>query len=173
MKNKMYFTLFSAIFIPLILAVCSITALASQELSNLDASVGVNPVFTVTATPPTLNFGNVDPGITTAPRDLYVECKTNNNMPWSVSMKVTSEPTSGTFTIPNDNFNWWGWSTGSGQWNAGTGKMSTTPFTFYTAGPQDYITSPKVELHLTFNIAIPENQAAGTYSTTLILTMTE
>jgi hypothetical protein len=88
-------------------------------------------------------------------------------------MNITSELTSGTHTIPNDNFNWWGWATGSGTWNTGTSNMSTTPFTFYTAGPQDYITNPNVEIHLTFNIDIPQNQAAGTYSTTLVLTMIE
>jgi len=147
--------------------------LAAQELANMDASVGVNPVFTITTSPSTLNFGNVDPGITTEPKDLYVSCVTNNNRPWSVSMSITSELTSGTFTVPNDNFNWWGWSNGSGTWNAGTGHMSTGPFVFYQAGGLDYITSPNVELHLTFNIDIPQNQAAGTYSTTLVLTMTE
>ena len=148
-------------------------AFASQEVSNLDASVGVNPVFTISANPPTLNFGNVDPGITTEAKDLYVVCITNNNRPWSVSISITSELTSGTFTVPNDNFNWWGWATGSGTWNPGTGNLSTTPFAFYQAGSQDYITNPNVELHLTFNIDIPQNQAAGTYSTTLVLTMTE
>lgn len=153
---------------------CSISdVFASQELSNLDASVGVNPVFTIIASPPTLNFGSVDPGTTTAAKDLYVSCVTNNNKAWSVSMNITSELTSGTFIVPNENFNWWGWSNGSGTWNAGTGRMSAAPFVFYQAGPSDYITSPNVELHLTFNVNIPQNQAAGTYSTTLILTMTE
>lgn len=148
-------------------------AFAAQELSNLDASVGVNPVFTITVNPSTLNFGNVDPGTTTENKDMFLSCVTNNNKPWSVSLKITAELTSGAITIPNDNFNWWGSSNGSGTWNAGTGHMSTTPFVFYQAGGLDYITSPNVELHLTFNIDIPQNQGAGTYSTTLVLTMTE
>ncbi|MBU4376345.1 MAG: hypothetical protein KKD29_02570 [Candidatus Omnitrophica bacterium] len=170
MISKKYLILASGLFF----FVCAAGhAIASQDVSNLDASVGVNPVFTISANPPTLNFGNVDPGITTEPKDLYVVCVTNNNMPWSVSINITSELTSGTATISNDNFNWWGWATGSGTWNPGTGNLSTTPFAFYQAGGQDYITNPNVELHLTFNIDIPQNQAAGTYSTTLILTMTE
>jgi hypothetical protein len=170
MKARIVLFLLVSVFV----LVCSISdVFASQELSNLDASVGVNPVFTITASPSTLNFGNVDPGTTTEAKDLYVSCVTNNNKAWSVSMNIASELTSGVSTVPNENFNWWGWSNGSGTWNAGTGRMGTTPFVFYQAGARDYITSPNVELHLTFNVSIPQNQAAGTYSTTLILTMTE
>lgn len=172
MTIKTHIVLFLLVFVSIF--ICPINdLLASQELSNLDASVGVNPVFTITVSPPTLNFGNVDPGTTTEAKDLYVSCVTNNNKPWSVSINIVSELTSGTITIPNDNFNWWGWASGSGTWNAGTGHMATSPFVFYQAGSNDYITSPNVELHLTFNVAIPQNQAAGTYSTTLVLTMTE
>lgn len=169
MKIKKYLVLVLGFFF----FVCAASrAIASQDVSNLDASVGVNPVFTISANPSILNFGNVDPGATTESKDLYVVCATNNNMPWSVSINITSELTSGTATIPNDNFNWWG-AAGSGVWNPGTGNLSAAPFTFYQAGSQDYITNPNVELHLMFNIDIPQNQAAGTYSTTLILTMTE
>lgn len=170
MRLKMNLVLLFSIFI----FAYSISAVfASQEISNMDASVGVNPVFTITVNPSILSFGNVDPGTTTEAKDLYVSCVTNNNKPWSVSMNITSELTAGAITIPNDNFNWWGWSNGGGTWNAGTGNMNTTPFAFYQAGGSDYITAPNVELHLTFNIDIPQNQAAGTYATTLVLTMTE
>lgn len=147
--------------------------LASQQLENMQATVGVNAVFSISASPSSLDFGSVDPGTTTAPKDLYVACSTNNNNPWSVSISVLSELTSGTFTIPNNEFNWWGWTPGSGSWHAGTGYFSTTPFTFYDAGSDEYITSSPVELHLTFNIDVPSNQPAGTYATTIVLTMSE
>lgn len=148
-------------------------ALASQQLENMQATVGVNAVFSISASPPSLDFGSVDPGTTTSPKDLYVACSTNNNNPWSVSLSVLSELTSGTFTIPNEEFNWWGWTPGSGTWHAGTSYLSTTPFTFYEAGSGEYITSSPVELHLTFNIDVPPNQPAGTYTTTIVLTMSE
>lgn len=172
MKTRVILFLLAFVFV-CGFAVNNAYALGSTELSNMTASVGVNPVFTITVNPPTLNFGNVDPGATTEAKDLYVSCVTNNNKLWSVSMNIISELTSGTFTVPNDNFNWWGWSTGSGTWNPGTGHLSTSPFIFYQAGANDYITSPNVELHLTFNVVIPQNQPAGAYSTRLVLTMTE
>ena len=76
MRLKTYFLLLVSIFF---FACSGNDVFASQELSNLDASVGVNPVFTITASPSTLNFGNVDPGTATAAKDLYVSCVTNNN----------------------------------------------------------------------------------------------
>jgi hypothetical protein len=147
--------------------------LASQQLENMQATVGVNAVFSISATPPSLDFGSVDPGTTTPAKDLYVTCSTNNNNPWSVSIGVLSELTSGTFTMPNEEFNWWGWTPGGGTWHVGTGYLSTAQFTFYEASSDEYITSSPIELHLTFNIDVPSNQPAGTYATTIVLTMSE
>lgn len=148
-------------------------AFATQQYANMDATVGVNPVFVMSVNPSTINFGSVDPGTSTEERQLTVSCVTNNNNPWSVSVRVVSEFTSGTFTIPNENFNWRGSSTGSGRWNSGDGRMSTTPFTFYEASASEYITTPKVDLNMFLSIDVPQGQAAGTYSTILALTMTE
>lgn len=173
MLRKPFNAAFALTAILAFLCVSAANVLATQEASNLDATVGVNPVFSISANPSSLNFGSGDPGTTTPPKDLYVTCVTNNNNPWSVSIIVTSELTSGSYTIPNENFNWWGWATGNGRWNAGTGNLSTAPFTFYEASPSEYITNPNIEIHLTFNIDIPQGQKAGTYSTVLVLTMTE
>jgi hypothetical protein len=90
-------------------------------------------------------------------------------------MRLVSELTSGTYTIPNENFHWRqkGTLNGSGTWYAGTGYLSTTSYNFYDSGPGEDITASPVELLLELDIAIPANQVAGTYATTLIFTMFE
>lgn len=65
MKTKLYLLMLVLFFVFVGALNC---AFASQEVSNLDASVGVNSVFTISASPPTLNFGSVDPGSTTEAR---------------------------------------------------------------------------------------------------------
>jgi hypothetical protein len=145
----------------------------SQEIANMSASVSVNPVFSMDVFPTSMDFSSVDPGTTTETRELTLRCSTNNNNPWSLLLSDASELTSGAFTIPNNNFHWWGWSSGSGTWYAGTATMSTIPFTSYECGMDEYITVAPVEIHLTFNVDVPANQAAGTYTTTLVITMTE
>ena len=140
---------------------------------NLTANVSVNPVFSFNVFPTSLDFTSADPGTTTGIKELTLWCSSNNNSAWSLQLSNLAELTSATFTIPNDNFNWWGWSEGSGAWHEGTTNLSTTPFTFYDCGLNEYITVNSVVIHLSFNVDIPGNQAAGSYSSTLVLTMTE
>ncbi len=146
---------------------------ADTDLDNLSASVGVNAVFDLGVWPTSLNFSSVNPGATTEILELTVFCSTNNNSMWNVQLSDVSELTAGVSTIPNANFNWWGWASGSGAWYAGDSNMNTTPFNIYDSGVNEGITSAPVELHLSFNIDIPSAQAAGDYTTTLVITMTE
>ena len=146
---------------------------AAQDISNMSATVGVNPVFGMTAFPLSLDFPLTDPGTTTEERQLTLWCSSNNGQPWSIQLSNLSELTSGSYTMPNDNFNWWGWSEGTGTWNVGTSNMSTTPFTFYDCSSDEYLTEADVVIHLSFNVDIPVNQMAGSYMSTLIITMIE
>jgi hypothetical protein len=146
---------------------------ASLDDVGLGATVGVNSIFTIEVSPSSLDFGTTDPSNTTPTRNVTVECNTNNNRLWFVQISNISELTSDIYTIPNTEFNWWGSSTGSGSWSPGTGTMSITPYTFYTAGSGEYITTSPVILNLSLNIDIPSSQPAGTYTTTITFTMSE
>ncbi len=139
------------------------------------ASVGIPPVFSISAEPPAINFGTTNPGATTETKNLYLSCLTNNENPWNVSMRVVSELTAGVYTVPNENFHWRqeGSLNGSGTWYAGTGYLDTLAYKFYDSGPGEDITISPVELLLELDVAVPANQTRGTYTTTLIVTMSE
>lgn len=143
---------------------------AAEDSANMSASVNVNSVFEMGVFPTSLDFPAVDPAATTATKEITLLCSTNNDNPWTLEIYDMAELSSGTFTIPNDNLNWWGWSAGSGTWHAGMATMSTMPFTFYEGGMNEYMTSA-LEVHLSFNVDIPSNQEAGTYTTTIIVKM--
>ena len=150
------------------------TLTLQEEEAIIDVTVEVNSEFNMSASESSIDFATIDPGLTTEAKSLYVFCNTNNNKPWNVNIKLVSELTSGTFTIPNENFHWWGWaSNGEGTWDAGAGHLTTEPQTFYSAGLGEWITSSPVELTLQFNVDVPQNQVSGSYASTLVLTMTE
>ena len=147
----------------------------SKEIEEIAyVTLGVNPSFSISVTPSSLNFSQTDPGITTETKELYVACSTNNNNSWSVNLKVISELTSGSYTIPNANFHWsQGSLVGGGTWDTTKNYVDTIPHPFYSSGPGEEITTLPVELILEFSVDVPAAQVAGTYITTLILTMTE
>lgn len=149
------------------------TGYAAQDIANMSTSVSVNSVFSMGVSPASLDFSSVDPGTTTAKKDIDVWCSTNGNVAWVLQISDTAELTSGAYTVPNENFHWWGWPSGRGTWYHGTGALSTTPFTFYECDLDEYITAAPVEVHLSFNIEVPATQAAGAYTSTLIITMIE
>ena len=146
----------------------------SQEVETppINVSVTVNPRLFITANPSSLDFGAIDPGQTTEAKRLAIACSANNNNPWSVSIHATSELTSETYTIPNENFQWSIVQTGGGLTGHG-GAMITTPYTFYRCSIDEYITSPSLIIYLDFKIKVPPKQPIGQYITTLVLTLTE
>ncbi|MBL7071629.1 MAG: hypothetical protein ISS26_05620 [Candidatus Omnitrophica bacterium] len=145
-----------------------------QEIEEIIyVTVGVNPSFTFSVHPPSLDFSSTLPGNTTETKTLYLSCSTNNNTSWSLNMRVISELTSGTYTIPNEAFKWNGSSQGTGIFYPGTGLVSTTAFTFYDAALEEYVTSAPIELLLNYYVEVPQNQVAGSYTTTVVMTMTE
>jgi len=146
----------------------------SQEVEEIIyVTLGVNPSFALAINPSSLDFPTTLPGITTGEKTLHLSCSTNNNTPWSLNMKVISELTSGAYTIPNEAFKWSGSSNGNGTFYAGPGYVSTEAFTFYDASLDEYVTSAPLELFLNFYVEVPQNQVAGSYTTTLVFTMTE
>lgn len=149
-------------------------SVTAQEVEKvIYVTVGVNPSFSISAHPSSLDFSTTDPGTTTETKNLYIACSSNNGIQWHVDMNVIAELTSSTFTIPNSAFKWNGSTSGTGVFYPGTGYLSNTPFTFYEAGVGEYVTTSPVELFLNFYVEIPPNQIAGLYTTTLVLTMTE
>jgi len=148
------------------------TSTSQEVITPLNVTLKVIPKFTMSASPSSLEFGQISPGQATGAKKLSISCSTNNNNPWSVSIHATSELASGVYTIPNENFYWGEIETGYGETGYGR-TMTTTPYTFYRSSIDEYITSSPVGLYLSFNINIPPRQPPGKYMTTLVLTMTE
>lgn len=149
-------------------------SVTAQEVEKIIyVTVGVNPTFSISTQPSSLDFSNTDPGTTTETKTIYIACSSNNGIQWRVDMNVIAELTSGAFTIPNSAFKWNGSTSGTGAFYPGAGYLGNTPFTFYEAGVDEYVTTSPVELFLNFYVEVPPNQIAGLYTTTLVLTMTE
>jgi len=172
MKMVEYIPIFLVIISSIMLLGCN-EIFAAEVQAHLDATVFIKQIFEVSATPLSIDFGEVDPGpnSTTATKTLNVSCSTNNNNSWEVSITLGSPLTCGILTIPNENFRWEGSSSGSGKWYAGTGYLDTTPHIFYSASINEYITFTPIESTMRLYVNIPPGQPAGTYSAIMYLKM--
>ena len=146
---------------------------ASQQDTPLTATVSVDSVFKISIQTSALDFGTIEPGSSSAKKNVGISCVTNNNRTWSVSLYAQSPLSYEAYEIPNSNFKW---ETqvidGTGQ-AAQSGIMGVTPVNFYIAGMDDYITETPVELVLSLSIDVPQGQVAGQYSTVVVITMHE
>lgn len=146
---------------------------ASQQDTPLTATVNVESVFKISIQSSSIDFGAVEPGSSSAKKNVGISCLTNNNRSWSVSLYAQSPLSYDAYEIPNSNFKWETQVTeGTGQ-AAQSGIMGITPVNFYIAGMDDYITETPVELVLSLSIDVPQGQVAGQYGTVVVITMHE
>jgi hypothetical protein len=119
-----------------------------------------------------MNFGNIDQlPASTAIKEFQLHVSNNHNNPWDITIKLLSPLTSGSYTIPNENFKYWGWG-GTGTWDLGPGHLETSPAgPFYTPLPSQLMID-YTGLTLQFVVEnIPAGQAAGLYTTSILVTM--
>ena len=154
--------------------------------------------LTVSFDTASVDFGSVAPGEwkeapLTRDHDTLVVVSDTGNV-WSVKIGVTQALTNGIFpsvSIPNENFRWM--STYAGDKNApftnlGAGlnhpaglgyvNFSTIDELVYTSGKEaaynDNDNSPAgTEIQFKWGMAMPSNQRAGTYTTTIRYTVTQ
>jgi hypothetical protein len=167
-------------YITIVVSLCSISLLfhninaySSEDNIPVNVSVDVSSVFGLEINPQFINFGTIKPGQNSGSEQVILSCSTNNNKPWEVNIYSSSPLSSGEFTIPNDNFNIDVSSSGSGDIDEGSGHMEENEFTIYTCALDEYITAVPVDINLNLSVDVPANQAAGTYVTGVIVTMTE
>ncbi len=146
---------------------------ASQQDTPLVATVEVRSIFKISIQSTMLNFGTVDPGISSSKKIVPISCTTNNNNAWSVSVNVQSPLAYEQYEIPLSNFKWEiSTLNGTGQ-VVPSGEMSLSPNNFYTAALDENITETPIELALSLYVDVPRGQVAGTYRTIVIITMHE
>jgi hypothetical protein len=146
---------------------------SQQEDSPMNVSVSINSTFKLSIEPQFIDFGTLDPGETSEVQEIVLTCTTNNNMPWGLSISASAPLTSGNYFIPNESFNFDIVSAGEGMVAMDSGQVDTVPFQFYTAGLDEYITESPVNIALYFSLNVPYGQPAGTYETSVTITMIE
>ena len=157
----------------LALFVLANNGVASEQDTPLTATVSVSSIFKISLNTTAIDFGTVDPGSVSKRKNIEMRCLTNNNRPWTVSMRSHAPLSYGEYEIPNSNFKWeLKTQKGTGT-SAGSGTIETSPVNIYTAGMDDYITEEHVKLKLSLYVDVPEGQVAGQYRTIITLSMYE
>ncbi len=156
------------------------SALAAIQSKQQQATfqVSVSSVFELSIDKGFVDFGRMKPGEKKwnyPASGISVTAKTNDNKPWFLKVNDGSEFSGGSYTIPNSNFFWNGWTDGSGAWyGASSSAMKTTPSLVYASGNSEGNNMPNGTInHMKFSLNIPGNQAPGTYNTIVYFTMTE
>lgn len=157
----------------IVLAGYSVTAKAASVNTTVPLSITIAEGFGFTLDKYSHNFGAVNPG-KGAETTIGISCQSNHAKQWRMALNA-SPFASGSNTIASDpGFKFAGWS------NEGTEQAKGT---FAVAGPvpatqADLYTStvgegadPYVPILLGLYITVPAGQAAGYYTTNLIMTM--
>jgi len=146
----------------------TVPAIFSLELTGADTSV---------------DFGSNDPGTPNPPFDkpngiFEATCKSNNGNIWYLKISNTQPftlATDASVTISNNNFKWYGvYTDGTGTLVKTSQSMSASAATVYTASATEKVNTPNgTKIQLKFGLVIPTNVQAGTYNSTIVLTITE
>jgi hypothetical protein len=145
---------------------------------SVTARVTVEQVFSISVDRDTIDFYNMKPGesrMDVPPTGIRVTTKSNTGNPWFLKIKAVEPLTSGRNAIPNENFKWYGWTEGSGTWY-GTGKenlLATSMVTYASSLSEGLNADPGVANVFKFKLDVPQNQAAGSYESTVQFILTE
>jgi hypothetical protein len=109
------------------------------------------------------------------PQGLLVTCKSNDpDAPWYLKISDTGPLTYGPYTIPNSNFYWYGYSSGSGTWyGTGEDNLSTAPVLAYSSPSSGLNLPGGTVCQFKFRLDVPPDQEPGPYSTIVQFTVTE
>jgi hypothetical protein len=141
-------------------------------------SVVVGNYFRLSVDRGTIDFEKMRPGDTkdnVPPEGIIITTSTNTGNPWYLKISNDSPLSSGPYVIPDSNFNWYGWTDGTGTWYGnGNNRVTFVPELMYASGPNEGNTMPNgTNNHLKFKLAIPKGQPGGKYLSTVTMTLTE
>ena len=136
-------------------------------------------VFTFTLNTHSFDFGNVALGDSKfgVPADnLKVTCRSDQGSPWTLQVKGGGDLSSGLFSIPLQNLKWFGTYTSgsSSELITEATSLQTVDRTVYRSDASgDNSLSGGTAVYMQFGITIPDTQPEGTYTTSVVVTMTE
>ncbi|MFC1478698.1 hypothetical protein ACFL57_04490 [Candidatus Margulisiibacteriota bacterium] len=138
-------------------------------------------VFTFTLNGHYIDFGTVQIGESSygfPENNLIVTCKSDQGSPWELKIHGTGDMSSGRYTFSLNNMKWFGtYTNGTGSYfcrDAVSLTMSSSGGLIYQSDTSgDIGLTSGTAVYLQFGITIPEAQPEGTYTTSVVITMTE
>ena len=164
----------------LLLVVASPVAALEETFQDLDLSVEVAPVFTLSLDNSALTFGAVSPNTTMVlGRERFfneLRCRSNSGHLWYVKAHLVSLASvqHAQYTLPPDSLRWRVVeSTGAPQvFSTEFQPFSTTPSVLYIGQPED-ADGREVILRLQYSLTTSLNSPAGSYAGQLVFTLAE
>lgn len=167
----------------LIIILCLLSCIMPTPASALLATNGITAVVTVQGTfnlmvnTDSFDFTRLTPGQSgemSRTEGVEVAGASSNGDPWYLKVSAEKPLTSGSNTIPNENFTWYGSSEGQGQWSGAEEKNLADPnAAAYISTAEEADQVKKIVNKFKFMLHVPEDTKAGEYSTTVMFTMTE
>ena len=143
----------------------------ADETATVDVSVNVNGIWSIALSSGTVDFGNMDPGAN-ATAGVTATVRTNQKIAWYLKLNKDQDLThtvDGTETIPSASFLYAG-SGGAGTWVDGEFPLAAT--IGYTATVAERKAAAGIALTTTYDLTIPAEAVAGTYTNTITYTLT-
>ena len=170
---------FIIIFI-LSLASCVLSfepAFAAQTSSAMTVTVFVQGTFGLMVNSDSFDFARLTPGETgemSRAEGITASGASSNGNPWYLKVSAVKPLSSGSDYISNDNFTWYGSSEGKGTWYGSTEKSLADPYdTAYISLPEEAELADRITNRFKFKLYVPKDTKPGTYTTTVMFTMTE
>jgi len=157
------------------LVVALFAGMASAQLldqtATVDVQVAVNGIWSLTMSAPLVDFGAMDVG-TNATQGVTATVRTNQKVAWYLKLHKSQDlthTTDATEFIPSANFLYTG-SGGAGAWV--NGEFQAVATTAYTATAAEQKAAAGIALTTTYDLTIPAEAVAGTYTNTITYTLT-
>lgn len=143
----------------------------ADQTATVDVSVNVNGIWSLALSSGTVNFGNMDPGAN-ATAGVTATVKTNQKIAWYLKLNKDQDLThtvDAAEFIPSTNFTYTG-SGGGGGWL--DGEFPPAAALGYTATVTERKAAAGIVLTTTYDLTIPADAVAGTYTNTITYTLT-
>jgi hypothetical protein len=151
-------------------------AFALQATNSLTVVVTVQGSFNLIVNSDSFDFARLAPkqtGEMTRSDGIAVTGVSSSGNPWYLKVSAEKPLTSGSNTIPNENFTWYGTSEGTGAWHGTAEKSLADPGAAYASSAEEANKANKVVNKFKFRLHVPEDTKPGDYRTTVMFTMTE
>ena len=151
-------------------------AIALQSSNTIAVSVLVQGAFGLRVNSDSFDFANLLPGQTgnmSRSDGIVVAGTSSSGNPWYLVVAAAKPLSSGSDFIPSDNFTWRSSSEGKGEWYGSRDRSLEQQNTAYISNVDESSSAAVVANRFKFRLHVPEDTKPGSYTTTVMFTMTE